>query len=191
MENKIKKYHVSEIYKGLVIPETWDTLEDFVDWYMIEAKIPLLVPYDAEVVMSDDASAVTLFKKGPYQVELYLLYPDYEILEHSHPDLEVIIVDLGGCNFAPKSHLNTSDKWGYVWEKLLPGNYHGNDHIRKYGAINLAFEKWIDTSKQFSAASNWRGFIRGSDNHQANLIRRINGDDVFINDEMADVTKKI
>lgn len=191
MENAIKKYHVKEIYKDLVIPETWDTLEDFVDWYMLEAKMPLFVPQDAEVVMSDDAVSISLFKKGSYQVELYLLYPDYDILEHCHPDLEVIIVDLGGCNFAPKSHFNTSVAWGLVGEKLLPGNYHGNDNIREYGGVNLAFQKWIDTSKQFSAASNWKGFIRGNEGHQAKLIRRINGNDVFINDEIADITKRI
>ena len=191
MENKTKRYYIKEIYKDLVIPETWDTLEDFVDWYMLEAKMPLLVPQDAEIVVSDDAVAISLFKKGPYQVELYLLYPDYDILQHCHPDLEVIVVDLGGCKFTPKSHFNTSVAWGYVWEKLLPGNYHGNEHIREYGGVNLAFEKWIDTSKQFSAASNWKGFIRGNESHQAKLIRRINGNDVFIDDETADVTRTL
>jgi len=192
MEKIVKKYRVEDIYKDLVIPDTWDTLEEFVEWYMTVARMPILVPHESEVIQSDDAAAICIFKKGAYQVEFYLQYPKLEILEHSHPDMEVIIVDLAGGNQGEKSFFGVSSRWGNTFSKLNNGDYHSSQKFEHAnGGITLAFQKWINSDKQFSAASNWKGFIRGKDGHQANLIRRVNGDNVFINDEVADVTRTL
>lgn len=192
MEKIVKKYHVEDIYKDLAIPETWETLEDFVEWYIVTARMPILIPQESEVIQSDDAAAICIFRKGAYQVEFYLQYPNLEILEHSHPDMEVIIVDLAGGNQGEKSSFGVSSRWGNTFSKLKAGDYHSAPKFEyANGGITLAFQRWINTNKQFSAASNWKGFIRGSDGHQAKLIKRINGSDVFINDEVADVTRTI
>jgi hypothetical protein len=59
----IKKINIEEYFKNIVIPDDWDTLEEFVDWY-IDSRMPILPPWNAEVIKSDDAVAICVFKKG-------------------------------------------------------------------------------------------------------------------------------
>lgn len=65
-------------YDNYVIPDDWDTLEDFVTWFT-ESKFPVVIPWDAEVRRTDDATTICLFRKGRYQVEIYLIYPGWVI----------------------------------------------------------------------------------------------------------------
>jgi hypothetical protein len=78
-----KSIDPAKYFSNITIPDNWDTLEDFVDWY-IDARMPLIVPWNAEVIRSDDAAAVCVFKKGHYQVEFYLEYPKMYILSLIH-----------------------------------------------------------------------------------------------------------
>ena len=66
-----KTFESNDFFKDLQIPDDWVTLEDFVNWYM-ESKIPIMIPWNAKVIRSDDAVAISIFRKGQYQVEFYL-----------------------------------------------------------------------------------------------------------------------
>lgn len=182
-----KHYDVTEIFKGLSIPDNWDTLEEFVDWYM-SAKIPLMVPWNAEVIRSDDATAICLFKKGQYQVELYLEFPRMSIVKHSHPRMEVIVVDIGGGGLHPKAENNTSKIWGRAHKKLMPGNAHGGDTstVLGKGFVTLAFEKWENAEEMSSAAVQWTGGLQGP--IQEELIKR-KKQTAIVTSNYADVTQ--
>ena len=52
-----------DYYSTLAIPDTWNTLEDFVDWF-VDSKYPIIVPWNAEVRRTDDATTICLFRKG-------------------------------------------------------------------------------------------------------------------------------
>lgn len=163
MENVIKKtFEPTEYFQDLVVPESWDTLEDFVDWYMA-SKMPIQIPWNSEVVRTDDATAICLFRKPPYMIELYLIHPYMTIPYHCHPDMEVITMSMGGGSMFPRTSVNTSKNWGQASEKLMPGQYHGGEGFTKIGNgyALLAFEKWLDTSHMISAAVQWKGASAG------------------------------
>ena len=156
-------YNPVDYFKNLTIPDTWDTLEDFVKWYMEDAKMPLMVPWDAEVIRSDDATAICIFRKPPYMIELYLIHPAMVIPYHAHPNMEVITMTLGGGSMSPKTDANTGRNWGVVHPILQPGEYHGGETFPMAGNGHalLAFEKWLDGTEMTSAAIQWRGVSAG------------------------------
>lgn len=77
-----------------MIPETWDTLEDFCQWYRSNG-CPIRVPQNARVLSVEGSLTVVIFRRDVYQVELYLALPDVKAPRHSHP-FEQKIIFLGG-----------------------------------------------------------------------------------------------
>lgn len=168
----VKKINPADYYKDIVIPDDWNSLEEFVDWYL-NSRMPLLVPWNAEVIKSDDAVAITIFKKGNYQVEFYLEYPRMTILKHSHPRMEVIVLELGGGGLhGIDKEYGVSKKWGTVQKKLMPGEEHGGDTSMNLGKgfCLLAFQRWENPDEMLSAATQWKGEIHGE--VQAELIKK-------------------
>lgn len=167
---KWKKYDSKKYFSNINIPDDWSSLEEFVDWYM-EQKIPLMVPWDAEVIRSDDAVAICVFRKGHYQVEFYLEYPNMYIRPHAHPRMEVITMDLGGGKFGPADTNGLSNIWGQASEKLPAGDFHGGDAttIATKGFVTLAFQRWDNPEEMTSAAIQWKGGLQGP--IQAKLIK--------------------
>jgi hypothetical protein len=181
-----KKIDPQDYFSKINIPDDWSSLEEFVDWYL-DSRMPLMIPWDAEVIVSDDAAAVSIFRKGNYQVEFYLEFPRMYIREHCHPRMEVIVMDLGGGKLAPKSHMNTSSLWGKIYETLKPGDYHGGETAGALGNgfITLAFQRWENPEEMTSAAVQWKGKIQGP--RQAELIKR-KKKNAIVEDNYADVT---
>jgi hypothetical protein len=184
-----KKIDPSKYFSDILIPDDWDTLEEFVDWYL-DSKMPLMIPYNAEVIRSDDACAVCIFKKGNYQVEFYLEYPEMWIRKHSHPRMDVIVMQLGGGSVAPKDAHGVSKTWGVLNTNLKAGEYHGGDSssITNDGFITLAFQRWERADEMTSAAIQWRGEIQGL--VQQDLIKR-HKPNAEVTDTWADVDPSV
>ncbi len=170
LEKEWKTFDIKQVYADITIPDDWASLEDFVEWYM-SSKMPLFIPWNAEVVRSDDACAVCVFRKGNYQVEFYLEYPKMFIRKHAHPRMEVITMDLGGGGMWPAASSGTSFNWGRATTKLKPGDFHGGDAstILSNGFITLAFQRWEKPEEMTSAAVQWKGELQGP--VQAELIK--------------------
>ena len=181
-----KHINADKYFSQITIPDDWATLEDFVDWF-IDSRMPLMIPYNAEVIRSDDAVAVCLFRKGNYQIEFYLEYPKMYIRKHAHPRMEVITMDLGGGSMSPPNENNTSMVWGAVTKKLSSGTYHGGDTGKQLGNgfITLAFQRWDNPEEMTSAAVQWKGGLQGP--YQAELIKR-KKKNAIVEDDYADVT---
>lgn len=168
-----KQIDAEEYFKNITIPDDWDSLEDFVDWYC-QQRMPMMIPWNANVIRSDDAVAICLFRKGNYQVEFYIEYPNMFIVKHSHPRMEVITMTMGGGSTwkpAQDSTTNTAHIWGGLTTKLTDGNYHGGDTnaATGNGFVILAFQKWENPEEMTSAAVQWKGSIQGE--HQKKLIK--------------------
>lgn len=158
-----KQYDPVEYFSSVQIPDDWDTLEDFVDWYMSQ-RMPMMIPWDAEVIRSDDAVAICVFRKGNYQVEFYIEYPDMYIRKHAHPRMEVIVMQLGGGgNFYKHRELGVANLWGMAVKKLPENTVHGGESTMSLhkGFITLAFQKWEDPNEMTSAAVQWNGEVQG------------------------------
>lgn len=183
-----------EYFSGIVIPDSWTTIENFVDWYF-EVRMPMMIPWDASVMVTDDATAICIFKKGQFQVELYLIWPNMEVVPHSHPGVEVITVQMGGGKLYAKNVDNTSNTWGTIYKTLKSGEVHGSGPYTKKGSgyAILAFQKWDDPNKMTSASVQWKGKTSGAVHDSlieayrpGSLISPGNADVTLANDNLND-----
>lgn len=187
-----KQVHAEDYFKNITIPDDWASLEDFVDWY-VEQRMPLMIPWNADVIRSDDAVAICLFRRGHYQVEFYIEYPNMYIYKHSHPRMEVITMTMGGggnWKSPENSTTNTAHVWGGLSAKLTNGNYHAGDPQggTGNGFVILAFQRWDNPEEMTSAAVQWKGETQGP--WQTNLIKK-HYPKAYIRDGFADITKTI
>lgn len=157
-----KKCSPSTYFENVEIPDTWESIESFTNWYL-DQRMPLMIPWDAEVIKTDDATAICIFRKPPYQVELYLIHPGLSVSTHAHPGMEVITMSLGGGKIDTRSITNTSTSWGDISENLKNGEFHGGQTLLKQslGFGLMSFEKWPEGVPMTSAAIHWTGKTAG------------------------------
>lgn len=170
-----KIWNQQEYFSHINIPESWDNLTAFADWYM-ESKMPMMLPVGSPVYVTNDATAIVVFRKGQYQVELYIIHGKTMVGKHFHPGMEVITMQIGNMDDAV---------WGMYSHLLEDGESHDGDFSCDIGAAFLTFEKWFDESKMTSAAVNWKGKTSG-DIHDE-LIRKYRPD-AFVENNYADVS---
>jgi hypothetical protein len=158
----IKAFDPGEYFSKVQVPESWPCIEDFADWYMRSGQ-PLMIPWDAEVIASDDATAICLFRKAPYQVELYLVHPNIAIPVHSHPEMEAVIIRLGGGCLGDRLASGLSSEWGMFGGKTKESQTHGGRGFgfSTKGYAMLTFQKWPEGAQLTSAAVHWKGDTAG------------------------------
>jgi hypothetical protein len=157
-------------------PESWSNVREFAKWY-VTAGLPILFPNGNEVFCSDDATATCLFRKGQFQVELYMIHPRPKVPEHSHPYMEVI-----------EMRIDSVKKLAVLNEVLLSDETHGPGirlEAELHGFPLIAFQHWLDR-KPTTIASMWRGITAGPKHLE--LIRRFNPN-AYIDGDYADITK--
>ena len=157
-----KKCSPIDYFKEIIVPDSWETIEDFTNWYLGQ-RMPLMIPWDAEVIRTDDATAICIFRKPPYQVELYLIHPGLSVSRHAHPGMDVITMSLGGGKNDTKSIIGTSTNWGNISENLKAGELHGGQSmpLTSLGFGLISFEKWPANIPMTSAAIHWQGKTAG------------------------------
>lgn len=160
--------------KKLEIPDTWDSVGHFCDWYM-ENNMPINLPSKPEVFLSDDATAICLFRHGQFQVELYLIHPEPKVPLHEHPDVDVIKMRLAG-DVA-------------IASKILTNNQSHGAGLRlegeEIGFPLFAIQHWKKTVPT-TVAAQWKGKTVG--HKQENLIRRFHPNAMVL-DGYADITR--
>jgi hypothetical protein len=156
-----KHYPVMGQYPALRVPNDWPSLEAFVDWYVRAGK-PILPPWNAQAIQTDDATAMCIFRHGQYQVEMYIIHPGYDIPVHSHPGMEVVTMTLGGGSVCGerRSPWGTSGNYGKT-SKIGDGEFHGGKPTSHGGGFMiLSLERWFHGTPT-SAAIRWEGKTAG------------------------------
>jgi hypothetical protein len=161
----------------MIIPETWENTESFANWYVTN-NTPFLPPAGTEVFMSDDATAFCMFRKGQFQVELYLVHPQPNVPNHEHPGVEVVEVAVMDTvvNLVPV---------------LKNGQAHGSGIREKANVAGyplISVQRWHPKLTPTTVAAQWKGKTAGP-MHSA-LIKRFHPD-AYVTDEYADVTRKM
>jgi hypothetical protein len=161
----------------MIIPDTWTSTEDFAKWY-VDNNTPFLPPVGTEVFMSDDATAFCMFRKGQFQVELYLVHPQPFVPEHEHPMVEVVEVAV-------------TDTTVNLVPVLKNGQAHGTGIREKANVAGyplISIQRWHPKLVPTTIAAQWKGKTAGV-MHES-LIRRFHPD-AYIIDGYADVTRKM
>jgi hypothetical protein len=163
--------------RSLHVPDFAD-LQGFVEWY-VGAGMPLLPPENPEVFLSDDATATCLFRKGQYQVEMYLIHPNPLIPVHQHPGVENL--EIGQSGWKTSVDFNLIQRAGQA---------HGMGfrvRAKHNGFALYSAQKWDAGITMSTIGARWKGYTAGV-KHEA-LIRRFNPD-CYIQNGYADVTRK-
>lgn len=157
-------------------------VEDFAVWY-IDHGIPLKPPKNAEVFVSDDATASCLFRHGRYQFEIYLVHANPVIPQHEHPGVENVEFDISTL----LNQHSTSQLARFV---QCDGMSHGWGIRRRAehaGFVLYSAQKWADGLEMSTIGARWKGHTAGP-KHEA-LIRRFNPD-CLVYPGYADVTQQ-
>lgn len=158
--------------EGVEIPE-WHTVYEFMLWWFNNGS-PLMFP-DNCVNCSDDATSMSLFRCGQFQVELYMIFPNPNLPVHEHPDVEVIKLRADTWKFDGGRFVNLTNHGAA--DTLKQGESHGaGKNFKEKGGLSsgfglLAFQKWKDGLKVTTVASRWRGKTVGP--KQEALIRQL------------------
>jgi hypothetical protein len=148
---------------SIEVPQTWSSLEEFVDWYLYN-ELPYRMPEHAETFRTDDAMALCIFRHGQFQVEQYFMSDAHKVKAHAHPGVEVLQLALvtPGLPFgALMNHIQSGESHGgrgRPTDPSVPGSF-------------LAFERWHDELEPTTVAARWQGPLMGP-LHQA-LVARI------------------
>ena len=162
-------------HENLMIPESWPGVQAFAEWWLASGT-PIIANKGTEVFLTDDATASCLFRKGRFQVEMYLIHPQPMVPVHEHPNVEVIKMPMGiRDHYSVSSVLKNNESHG-VGMRL---------EADKLGHQLIAFQHWL-TREPTTIASMWKGKTVGP-KHEA-LIRRFNPD-AYIIDGYADITR--
>lgn len=150
------------VNKSLLIPD-FSSIEEFVCWYA-ENGMPLLPPENAEVFLSDDATATCLFRHKQYQVELYMIHPNPIIPIHEHPGVDNFEIPQGAWD-------ETIDYFNIQ----RSGMSHGlgfKERSKNSGFALYSAQKWDDGLTPSTIGARWKGHTAGP-LHEA-LIKRFN-----------------
>lgn len=152
----------------------WNNLEEFAQWYS-DNHFPIRPPFEDPIYITDISYSYVLYREGQYQVELYLIKPNSETPDHSHPNIENIIMVWGGDlhtringtlidypkEFNFKKEDGTSSLFGLQGDKLTDKDTHAVVTGNKGGAL-LSIEKWPEGVKPTSVTVRWRGETVGA-----------------------------
>lgn len=156
----MKQYNFEDYFSSLTIPETWATLDEFIEWFM-DSRMPWMIPEDSEVYVTDNASSIILFRHDCYQVELYVNYPKSKAPLHGHPGMDLVTMQIGRMN---------PIRWAYPNKVLKNSEKHDADFASEKGTVFLTFEKWLPEIPMTSASVNWVGETVGPIHEE--LIKR-------------------
>lgn len=153
---------------SFVFPNHTGTIEEFAAWYKAN-NYPVQPPFEDCVYVTDISYSYVLFRQGRFQAEVYLVKPNANSEEHSHPGVENIILFWGGdaatvhdgvrteCpNRLSQKADGTGTAFGVMGPKITDANTHALQTGDK-GAAFLSLEKWPEDVKPTSVVVNWKG----------------------------------
>jgi hypothetical protein len=152
---------------------------DFAKWYIF-AGMPTVLPENAEVFTTDDATASCLFRHGRFQFELYLIHATPVIPVHEHPGVSNVEVPLSAMRDPSCLEHRVQNR----------GESHGvgfKERAEHHGFILLSAQMWDEGLEVSTIGARWKGHTAGP-KHEA-LIRRFNPG-CLIYPGYADVTAK-
>lgn len=155
----------------------WKTTEEFAKWYL-DNRLPIKPPVEVETFLSDDATAICLFREGQFQVELYLIHPCPLVQVHEHPGIELVETPCINGVFKQLPVLKSGQEHGVGIRETAQNK----------GYPLLAIQRWHPSLTPTTAAAQWKGKTAGKKHEE--LIKRFHPN-AYIIDGYADVTRKI
>jgi len=133
--------------------ENFDDLEGFLHWWL--AHRPMNTPENDALVYQKDTHGVVLYRQPPYQVELFIVQPNSEIVPHVHPNVDSFEVYMSGdINFSCDGQWFNQNQLG-AQIRVRPSSWHGGK-FGKRGGCFLSVQKWLNDVTPTFVGNDWR-----------------------------------
>ena len=147
-----------------------DDLKEFKNWYLKNNLIN--VPYDNPIMFIDGISGITIYRKGQFQVQLFICEPNTLIKEHSHPNIDSYEVFLSGMEFTHKGKTIINKQMALLKRNDMPrcskwtlrikeNELHGGQASNKGGTF-ISIQKWLNNITPTHVSEDWHGDILGN-----------------------------
>lgn len=156
-----------------------DELENFLAWFM-QGGIPNIgaIPFDGAVRNIEGVWSVRWFHQPPFQVQMFIVPPNYVIPEHVHPNVDSFEVYLGG-----QIRFSHSGKWVISEEDFLNADEHGLPKMRGMtirvrpgdlhggifgpsGGVFMSVQHWLNGIDPHCVAADYSGPVMGPDHFE-------------------------
>jgi hypothetical protein len=151
-------------------------LEQFLNWAM-SGGIPTIgfIPFQNAVRNIEDVWSVTWFREPPFQIQMFLVPPNYVIPEHTHPNVDSFEVYLGGQirfshggewvvsedAFTNPGQLGLPQMRGATI-RVKPGEKHGGV-FGPGGGVFMSVQHWLNGVDPHCVAADYDGPVMGPD----------------------------
>ena len=142
-----------------------DDLTEFLEWWL-ETK-PTDPPFNGSIIYQGDTTGVVLYRKAPYQVELFIVKPNSIIKQHIHPNVDSYEVNLSGNVVFECDGIKHSD---CTPVRVKPESWHGGSFGTQGGSF-LSVQKWLNGVEPTFVGDDWKAHD-GSVNYNASTLTK-------------------
>ena len=151
-----------------------DDLKEFKNWYFKNNTIK--TPFDNPLMFIDGIAGITLYRKKPFQVQLFICEPNINIPEHTHPNIDSFELFLYGMKFTHSgktiidSDMALKEKnkipfCSYQTIRVKPNDWHGGVSSKNGGAF-ISIQHWLNNTKPRHVSDDWQGEVVGKKHKQ-------------------------
>ena len=164
------------------IGKEWnDELSSFLEWYL-EAGNKIFVPAENSVHFVEGVTGMTIYRHGPFQVQLFTITPDTIVPEHMHPNVDSFEVALAGIEFYLNGETALSMDYSldihkesklsmafYKVLRVLPETPHGGLSSSNGGCF-MSVQHWLNGVEPTSVGNDWKGIETMGNKHDSQVI---------------------
>jgi hypothetical protein len=151
-----------------------DPVENFCDWFLNNSSVLGGVPYAQAVWKIEDVTSILLYRKEPFQVQMFAVPEGTIIPEHTHPNVDSIEVYVGGNIMFSHSGkyvfpaeeiqpqdgpLGCANKRG-TRIRVRPNDVHGGV-FGEGGGVFLSVQHWLNGVKPHCVSADYDGVTMG------------------------------
>ena len=149
-----------------------DKLSNFANWYLTSGEVDkVCTPIKNGLLFIEGVNGIVLYRKKPYQVELFICQPNLTIPEHTHPNVDSYECFVYGMKFTHcgKTAIGIEqafeEKDGYPINayqtiRVKPNDVHGGT-ASEYGGAFISIQHWLNDVEPTHVSSNWNGNSMG------------------------------
>jgi hypothetical protein len=162
-------------------PAAGDPLEQFLVWFEKQRLSIGLVPLLGAVHKIEDVYSVKWYQEGQFQIQLFIVPPNYIIPEHTHPNVDSYEVYVGGQIRFSKHGKYTARESMFTQPddngcsqlrrsvlRVRPHDKHGGV-FGPGGGVFMSVQHWLNGVKPHCVAADYTGTVMGRD-HMSRVV---------------------
>ena len=159
-----------------------DVLEDFCTSFLDKASVIGAVPFAGAVTRIENVTAILLYRRDQFQVQMFAVPENTIVPEHTHPNVDSIEVYVGGNimfshsgkYIVPQEQLHAmngplglASRRG-LQVRVRPNDVHGGV-VGEGGGVFLSVQHWLNDVKPHCVAADYSGIAMG-EHHLAQVV---------------------